>query len=679
MTHAPRTPFAPGRFLFGGDYNPEQWSRAVREEDIALMRRAKVNTATIGVFSWALLEPREGEYDAAWLDEVIDDLAAAGIGFLLATPTASPPPWFTIAHPDALPIRADGTPVLHGSRDTYAISAPAYRSAARRIARFLGERYGRHPALRGWHIHNEYGTVDYGPHAERAFRDWLRRRYGDLDALNAAWSTAFWSQRYGAWQEILPPRQTQYLHNPAQLVDFKRFNSDEMLAAYVEQRDAIRATGSSAPMTTNFMLPTWNHLEQWSWSAQQDVVSIDHYLDTAGPDGEAHVAYGSDLTRSWSGGPWLLMEQNATGMRIGDRLATKQPDRMIRNSLGYIARGSQSSLFFQWRASAGGSESWHGALVPHAGSDSRAFEGVVALGEMLERIAEVAEPPADGPIVEASIGIVWDAEGWWSLETPHLPNDAISYPDEVRAAHRACWRDGHAVDFVRPLADASRYRLLVVPTLYALSEETARWLETYVEAGGLLVVTFATGLADERQRIALGGYPGMLRELLGVRGEQILPEPDDVALPLTGGLQGGTWSELLHAESAQVLHRYTSGPLDGLPAITRARRGAGSAVYVSTKLAQASLDELLGDLAREAGVLPVLEGAAALGVEAVRRRGAHADYLFLLHHGDRPVHVDGAGIELLTGSSDALRLEPGGVAVFRQLGGSLPATLRLAH
>jgi beta-galactosidase len=676
MTGEPRTPYAPGRFLFGGDYNPEQWSRAVREEDIALMTRAKVNTATIGVFSWAMLEPREGEYDAAWLDEVVDDLHAAGIGFLLATPTASPPPWFTIAFPDALPIRADGTPVLHGSRDAYAISAPAYREASRRIARLLGERYGRHPSLRGWHVHNEYGTVDYGPHAARAFREWLRRRHGDLDALNDAWSTAFWSQRYGSWEEILPPRQTQYLHNPAQLVDFKRFTSDEMLAAYVEQRDEIRATGSSAPVTTNFMLPTWNHLEQWSWSAAQDVVSIDHYLDTAGPDGEAHVAYGADLTRSWAGGPWLLMEQNATGMRIDDRLATKQPDRMIRNSLGYIARGSQSSLFFQWRASSGGSESWHGALVPHAGAASQAFEAVVALGGMLERIAEVAAPPAEGAIVDASIGIVWDAEGWWSLETPHLPNDAISYPDEVRAAHRAFWRGGHAVDFVRPGADASRYRLLVVPALYAISSATARWLEAYVEAGGHLVTTFATGLADEHQRVALGGYPGMLRSLLGVRGEQIRPEPDDVTLLLSHGLEGGAWSELLHAEAAEVLHRYASGPLAGLPAVTRARRGAGCAVYVSTKLTQASLDVLLSGLAEQAGARPVVEGAAPLGVEAVRRRGAHADYLFLLHHGDRAVRVDGAGTDLLSGERGSLRLDPGGAAVLREDGGPSATLLR---
>jgi beta-galactosidase len=197
--------------------------------------------------------------------------------------------------------------VSHGSRDTYAISAPAYRQAARRVARFLAGRYGAHPRLRGWHVHNEYGTVDHGPHSAAAFRRWLLKRYGSLEALNDAWYTAFWSQRYDDWDEILPPRTTQYLANPAHAVDFKRFCSDEMLAACVEQRDEIRAAGSTAPVTTNFMQPTWDHLNQWDWSEQLDVASVDHYLDTTGPDGEAHVAYGADLTRSWGGGPWLLM------------------------------------------------------------------------------------------------------------------------------------------------------------------------------------------------------------------------------------------------------------------------------------------------------------------------------------------------------------------------------------
>ena len=658
-------PFSPPQFLFGGDWSPEQWDRETWREDIALMRRARVNTVSIGIFSWSSLEPAEGVYETGWLEEVIELLTAAGIGFFLATPTASPPPWFTLAHPEAMPVTPDGVRLTHGSRDTYAISAPAYRTAARRIARMLAERFGRHPGLRGWHLHNEYGTLDHGPEAARAFRAWLLRRYLTLEELNRQWSTAFWSQGYGDWEQITPPRATQYLHNPAQLIDFRRFSSDEMLAAMLEQRDEIREAGSSAPMTTNFMLPTWNHLEQWGWSEELDVVSLDHYLDTAGPDAEAHVAYGSDLARSWSGGPWVLMEQNAAGISLGDRTVAKSPQRMIRHSLGYIARGSQSSLFFQWRASLGGSEQWHSGLVPHAGASTRRFEAVCELGSILERIAPAVQLPVDGSLVEAEVGILWHADGGWALEPPHLPSDSIRYSDEVRATHRSFWRAGIPVDFVRPGADTSRYRLLVVPCLYPLSDAQVTWLEQYVEAGGELVVTFLSGIADPSLRIAPGGYPGRLRELLGVRVQEMLPLPAGEQVALDSGAVAEEWTELVEAVDAEVLARYTHGELAGLPAITRAARGDGHTLYISARLRQDSRDAFLSGTAQRLGIRPTLAGAAELGLEVVRRRGDGADHVFLLHHGEEPVSVRAEGTELLSGrdAADGVQVEPGGVAV----------------
>jgi beta-galactosidase len=661
-------PFVPDRLLFGGDYNPEQWPREVWAEDMALMRRAGVNTVTIGVFSWSVIEPREGQFEPGWLDDVVALLDENEIGFFLATPTASPPPWFTRAHPDALPVRADGTYVSHGSRDTYAISAPAYRQAARRVARFLAERYGAHPRLRGWHVHNEYGTVDHGPHSAAAFRRWLLKRYGSLEALNDAWYTAFWSQRYDDWDEILPPRTTQYLANPAHAVDFKRFCSDEMLAACVEQRDEIRAAGSTAPVTTNFMQPTWDHLNQWDWSEQLDVASVDHYLDTTGPDGEAHVAYGADLTRSWGGGPWLLMEQSASGIRDGARQAFKDPGRMLRNSLGYVARGSQGALFFQWRASAGGSETWHSAMVPHVGPESRTFEGVVELGSLLGRLQEIAEPPQDGPVVEADVAILWDANGRWSLQTPHLPNDDLDYTAEVRATHRALWRAGVAVDFVRPGADAARYRVLFVPTLMAMDSGTVEWLTRYVEAGGHLVVGRFTGIADEHQRVAPGGYPGRLRDLLGIRVTEHHPLDPAETQELSDGSTVDQWTERMDPPRAEALATYTQGPLAGLPAVTRHPVGDGSATYVSARMVQESWDAFVAARLTEHGVGPVVPEAVGTGLEAIRRRAAAGTYLFLLHHGDRPVRITGQGHDLVTDApTDAGIVVPaGGYAVIRE-------------
>jgi beta-galactosidase len=359
------------------------------------------------------------------------------------------------------------------------------------------------------------------------------------------------------------------------------------------------------------------------------------------------------------------MEQNATGIRVDGRTLAKGEDRMIRHCLGYIARGAQSSLFFQWRQSAGGAEQWHGALVPHAGRRSRIVESVVRLGGLLERLAPVAALPAEGPLVSAEVGILWHADGWWALETPDLPSSHLSYSAEVRAAHRSFWRAGIPVDFVRPLADLSRHRLLVLAAQYPLDDAQVTWLEEYVAGGGELVVTYLSGLADEHLRVATGGYPGRLRDLLGVRGQELLPLPAGERIRLSDGSGAEEWTELLEAVDAEVLATYTHGDLAGLPAITRARRGAGGAVYVSAGWTQEARDARLAELAAGLGIRPTLPGAAAAGLEAVRRRGDGADHVFLLHHGERPVTVRAPGEDLLTGASarEGLRLPAGGAAV----------------
>ncbi|MFC6578613.1 beta-galactosidase [Planomonospora parontospora] len=271
---------------YGGDYNPEQWPEKVWEEDVALMRQAGVNLVSVGVFSWSRLEPAEGAYDFGWLDRVLDLLHEGGIRVNLATPTASPPPWFSLAHPDALAVTADGVRLTHGSRDTYCVAAPAYREASVRIARALAGRYAGHPALAMWHVHNEYGTGCHCDHAAAAFRAWLRARHGSLEALNDAWTTSFWSQHYSAWEQVMPPRATQYLPNPAQVLDFRRFLSDEMLTHFREQKAVLRELTPDVPVTTNFVFGDWVPVNQWDWAKEVDLVAIDHYPAENPPGGD---------------------------------------------------------------------------------------------------------------------------------------------------------------------------------------------------------------------------------------------------------------------------------------------------------------------------------------------------------------------------------------------------------
>ncbi|XTZ15055.1 beta-galactosidase [Micromonospora echinospora] len=673
-----------GRLCYGGDYNPEQWPAEVWEQDVELMRQARVTLVTVGVFAWSRLEPAPGRYTFDWLDRVLDLLHGGGIRVALATPTASPPPWFSLAHPDALPVTVDGVRLHHGSRDTYCAAAPAYRAAARRITGLLAERYADHPALALWHVHNEYGTTCHCHHAEAGFRRWLRDRYRDLDALNDAWTTSFWSQHHSDWAQVSTPRATQYLPNPSQVLDFRRYWSDELLAAYVEQRDLLRAATPAVPVTTNYVLGDWVPVDHGRWAAEVDLVAIDHYPSDAGPAAEEQIALAADLARGWARhgahhharagdddlpgarGSWLLMESAPNLIYTPGRMHTREPGRMARHSLAYVARGSRGAMFFQWRAPRGGAELFHSALVPHAGPDSRIFREAVELGGMLDRLAEV-----DAGAVEAPVAIAWDAASGWALQQRALPSDRIHHHTEVAVAHRTLRRAGYACDPVLPGDPLTGYALLVLPALYLAGDDTAAWVRDYVHGGGHVVVGYLSGVADEHARIRLGGYPGAYRDVLGVRVEEFHPLADGEEVPLTGGGTGRFWAETVRLAGAEPVDAYAAGVLAGQPAVTRHRYGDGVAWYVSTRPDEGTYQRLLDEAARVAGAPPTCPDAPP-GVEAVRRRGPEASWLFLLNHTASAQRVPTAGVDLLTGAvvEDAVTLPAGGVAVVRERAGA---------
>jgi len=643
---------------FGGDYNPEQWPEEVWTEDVALMREAGVNLVSIGIFSWALLEPREGEFDFAWMDRVVDLLHDAGIRIDLGTPTASPPAWFFHHYPEARVVTREGISLGFGSRGMASPSSPAYRRLSARIARELARRYGRHPALALWHVHNEYGapvSECYSPTSSAAFRAWLRARYGTLDVLNAAWGTSFWGQRYGDWEHVSAPSAAPSVVNPAQRLDFARYTSDALLECFIAERDAIRAE-SDVPITTNFMAASCPSVDLWRWAREVDVVSNDHYLDAEDRQNHIGLAMAADLTRSLSGGrPWILMEHSTSAVNWQPRNIAKRPGEMRRNALSHLGRGADGILFFQWRASRSGAEKFHSAMLPHAGTSSRVWAEVRELGHDLAQLSELR-----GSRVHAEAAIVWDWHSFWAQDLEWRPSVELSHRERVEAYYERLWRDGVTADFVHPETDLSAYRLVVLPASYLLTDRAAENLRSYVENGGTAVVSYFSGIVDENDAVHAGGFGAPLRDVLGLTVEEFLPLHSGVSIHLDlDGLTADTWAEDVALDGAEVVARYTDGPAIGGPAITRNTQGAGTAWYVSTRLDVDALAEVLRTVYREVGIIA---SAAPADLEVVCRNGTEADYVVAINHGADPAELDVDGVDLLTGKHATRHSVPAGCA-----------------
>lgn len=652
---------------FGGDYNPEQWPPEVWDEDLGLMRRAGVNLVTVGVFSWSRIEPRPGEQDWAWLDEVLDRLHGAGIGVDLATPLAAPPPWLLTAHPEITPLDADMVPRRPGTRLGWCPSSPVFREHARRITTALADRYGRHPAVRLWHLGNELGGGNARCYCEvsaAAFRGWLARRYPDVAAINEAWGTAFWGHLYSDLAQIDPPRDPEQAANPGLVLDYLRFSSDELLGHLRDGAQIVRAR-SDAPVTTNLMVGAGGHVAAYpTWVPELDVVATDHYTLVDDEHREVDLALSADRVRGLAGPSraWLLMEHSVGGPSWQQRNRAKDPGEIARNSLAHVARGSDAALFFQWRASLSGAEQFHSAMLPHAGERTRVFREVEQLGAWLGRLSVVQ----GAPVQDARVAMLMDEESAWMLEYGLKPHRGLRADTEPRRWYRALWDRQVLVDVLPADHDLTGYDVVVVPTVLVMAADRAERIARYVADGGTALVTYLSGVVDEHHRVLLGGYPGALRGLLGVRAEEYRPLQTSEQVTLSDGSVVRDWVEDTLVDDAEVVLTVADGPAAGRAAVTRRRVGAGEAWYVSVPLPPEATGRIVDTLVTEAGLPRVVE--APPGLEAVRRTTPEGPVLFLINHTPADVPVRTGGTELLTGRrcGPVLTVPAGQVAVVQE-------------
>ena len=654
-----KTPFT--RILYGGDYNPNQWPREVWNEDMRLFKKAGINSATVNVFSWAKLQPNEETYDFSELDDVIDMLGKENLDIVLATSTAAMPAWLAKKYPEVARVDFEGRRHKFGQRHNHCPNSPVWRRYARQLASELAKRYGKNPHVTCWHINNEYNTGCYCENCEKAFRVWLRKKYGSLEALNAAWNTEFWGHTFYDWDEIVAPNSladgmgfgwTRKTAFAGISLDYDRFLSDSLLENYKMERDAIREHDPDTPITTNLM-GTYKGLDYFKWAKEMDIVSWDNYPAYNTPWSETAMRH--DLMRGLKNQPFMLMEQTPSQQNWQAYNSLKRPGQMRAQSYQTIAHGADTIQFFQLRRSKGACEKFHGAVISHSGSEeTRVFQECSQLGAELAALGSQLLG-ADNP---AQVGILFDWDNYWALEYTSGPSVDLKYCNQIHQYYRYFYDRHIPVDMVPMDGDFSRYKAIVAPVLYMVKEGVAEALTAFVEAGGTLITGFMSGIVDQSDNVHLGGYPGPLRKLCGVWAEEIdalAPEQSNT-LKFMDGSQSkcGLLCDILHLEGAQALAVYGEDFYAGAPAVTKNAYGKGTVYYVGTQPEAQGLDKILDSLTGQGEIHPLIPDRTQL--EVTRRVKDGTEFWFILNLTGKPQPLP----ESFAGETDMLTGEKAG-------------------
>ena len=636
------------KLLHGGDYNPEQWLDRpdILAQDITLMKKAHVNTVTLGVFSWSTLEPREGVFELDWLADIIRDLYANGIYTILATPSAARPAWMAYKYPEVRRVRSDHFRELYNRRQNYCYTSPVYREKVRIIDQKLAQRFGSDPAVLLWHISNEMSGDCHCELCQAAFRRWLKARYGSLEAVNKAWNARFWSHDYTDWAQIESPSPQGENAVQGLALDWKRFVSDRHIDFLKFERDTVKELAPGAKFTANMMY-RFDGIDYFKMAKEIDVASWDNYPTWHKPtetveETALDTAMMHDLFYSMKGKPFLLMESSPSFTNWQPISKQKKPGIAELAALQTVAHGADSVLYFQWRASRGAEEKFHGAVVGHDGrQDARAFTETVQVGEKLEKLSEITAVQREKQAL-----IVHDWQNKWALEGSCGPRNAgLGYWDELKRHYNALARAGIAVEFGDETADLTDYRLVVVPMLYLLTDAFAKKLCDFAQSGGTIVVTYWTGVVDESDLCRLGDTPYGLTELLGLRRTEIDGMYDGETrrcTPVDGCTLPETQASILcevavpnDNDPAKPLCVYAEDYFAQHPAAAVHKYGAGRAYYLASRFDEDFYRTFYRDAAKELGLTPAWPQPLPAGVLAVKR----GNFVLVQNCTEQPVTV----------------------------------------
>jgi beta-galactosidase len=588
------------QFLYGGDYNPEQWPEDTWSDDIKVFKQAEINSATINVFSWALLEPREGEYDFSKLDQIVKTLSDADFDIVMATSTAAMPAWMFKQYPDVARVDYQGRRHVFGARHNFCPSSKNYQRLASDLVTRIAKRYSDNPHIIAWHVNNEYGGNCYCDACAKEFRQWLKNRYHTLDQLNQAWNMNVWSHTIHDWDEIVVPNELGDAWGPegsetivaGLSVDYLRFQSDQLLNLYQMEKQIIEQYSPDIPVTTNFHSLPNKMIDYQKWAKSQDIISYDSYPAYDMPT--YHPAFLYDMMRTLKQQPFMLMESTPSQVNWQPYSPLKRPGQMRATELQAVAHGADTVQFFQLKQALGGSEKYHGAVISHSGrTDTRAFREVARLGHDLRKVG----PTIKGSMPTAKVAIVFDWSNFWSFEYVDGITNDLQYLPIILDYYRQFYERNIPTDVISVDDDFSKYDLVLAPVLYMVKPGLEKKITDYVAQGGHLLTTFMSGMVDASDNIYPGGYPGPLKQVTGIWVEEsdaILPD-QDIKIPLTGGqqLSGHLMADLIHLEGAKAIAKYASEFYAGTPAITENKYGQGKAWYVGSRLDHDSLHKVI--------------------------------------------------------------------------------------